>query len=296
MSATQNPSSYVTRELAATVLLGRGTFGAAGYDTLTVANLRMAATLSKMGSPGFDSAEIRIYGLTQSVMNQLSTLGVPLPMARLNTVQLSAGDSASGLSVIYQGNIQNAWQNLDGMPDTFLQIVAYAGYFDAIAPIPPTSYKGSTDVATIMAGLAARMGRAFENNGVQVKLSNPYFAGTAVQQAQACAKAADIELYDDGLTLAIWPKWSTRGGAVPLISPESGLIGYPRYTSQGMEFRCLFNPNIKLGGVIQMKSSIQPACGTWYVNKLTYDLSSRLPGGPWFCDVGTVRMPYQLVP
>lgn len=288
--------SYVTRDLSVTVQLGKGTFGGSGFNTVTLSDLRMAATVAKLGMPSFDTAEIRIFGLPPTLMNRVSTLGVPLPMARLNTVQLYAGDAVNGMPLIYQGTIQNAWQNLDGTPETFLHILAYSGYYDAMAPIPPTSVKGSADVATIMAGLAQRMGRVFENNGVKVTLSNPYFAGTAVQQAQAIARAANIEMYDDGMTLAIWPKSGTRGGAVPLISPDAGLVNYPRYTSQGMDFRCLFNPNIRLGGQIKMQSSITPACGTWYVNRLSYDLSSRFPGGPWFCDVGTVRSAYQLVP
>ncbi len=288
--------SYVTRELSVTVQLGKGTFGASGFNTVTVSDLRMAATVSKMGSPGFDSAEIRIFGMTPDLMNQLTTLRVPLPMARENTVILQAGDAVSGMATIYKGTLQNAWQNLDGTPETFLQIVGYSGYYSAMAIVPPTSFQGSADVATLMQGFATLMGRAFENGGVNVRLSNPYYPGTAIQQAHACAKAANIEVYDDGTTLAIWPKSGTRKGQIPVISPATGLVNYPRYTSQGMEFRCIFNPNIQIGGKIEMQSSIQPACGQWYVNRLSYDLSSRMPGGPWFCDVGCVLQPNQPAP
>jgi hypothetical protein len=180
-----------------------------------------------------------------------------------------------------------------------------------------------------MSGLATQMGLVFENNGVQVQLSSPYFAGTALQQAQKCAKAANIEMYiDTGTaclgtspngtaepiktvlgTLAIWPKSGTRGGTIPQISAASGMIGYPRWFNSGMEFRTLFNPSVRVGGVINMESSLgtgvvyqNPALpkpeqvlaggpnGRWYVNgPVVHDLSAQMPGGPWMTEARCTR-------
>lgn len=95
-------------------------------------------------------------------------------------------------------------------------------------------------------------------------------------------------------TLAIWPRNQTRAGTTPLISPATGLVGYPKFRDQGMSFRCLFNPALKLGGSIKMQSSIQPASGLWYiVGPLVYNLSAQMPQGPWFCDAHCAK---QLVP
>jgi hypothetical protein len=111
-------------------------------------------------------------------------------------------------------------------------------------------------------------------------------------------------------TLAIWPKTGTRGGQIPLISPSNGgLVGYPTYRDLAMRFRCIFNPNIVVGGQIQMQSTsggaapssneaatlqqllIAGANGTWFVQApLTYDLASQIPDGPWFCDVVCARV------
>ena len=151
-------------------------------------------------------------------MNAVSTLGVPFPMVRNNnTVQLQAGDSASGMGIVYQGYLSNAYQNYDGTPETMLELIGLGARLQALVPASPTSYPGPADVATIMSGLANRMGLAFENSGVQVQvqLSSPYFAGTLLQQAKKCAEAANIELLidtgEDPPTLAIWPKTGTRG-------------------------------------------------------------------------------------
>jgi hypothetical protein len=309
--STGNPS-YIERKIDITLILGEGTFGTTGQNTVKLSNLRCAVTVNEVGFPSYSMTEARIYGLTPSLMQQLSTMGVPLPMQRKNQIIVEAGDAVNGMAVVASNYILTATQKFAGMPETFLQVVSNTGAFDAMAPVPPISFPGAADVATIMSGIAVRMGRTFENNGVQVQLSNPYFPGTAIEQAHSLARAADIELFDEGpgRRLAIWPKNKTRGGAIPLISVASGLIGYPESSDQGMRFRCLFNPNIALGGQIQMQSSLGTVSnppvaatgstqqqvqaagpnGIWYVGApLSHDLSAQIPNGPWFTDACCAR-------
>ena len=293
-------SSYIERNLSFVFTLGKGSFGLTGQNTVTVSNVRAHVTILKNGAPSMSHAEMRIYGLTPDIMNSLSTLGMPRPMERDNTVAISAGDNVSGLALVYQGTVQDAWQDLNSQPDTFLEVQSFVSTLIAVRPVAPISFPGSADVATIMSGLATGAGRNFENNGVQVQLSNPYFAGTLLAQAHALADAANIEFFDDGSTFAIWPKSGTRGGAIPLIAPSSGLVGYPRYTSQGISLRTIFNPNILFGGQVKVQNATDPltgmsvlpaADGTWYVNKVSLDLSSQLVNGPWFTDIECNRQP-----
>lgn len=299
MSGANGPASYVQRAINATITLGQGTFGTSGSNTVKLSGLRVICTIEKAGMPSFDRAEIRIYGMTQDVMNQLSTLGIPLPMVRPNnTILIEAGDAVNGMSTVFNGAIGNAWQDLDGAPEVFFQVVCWTGRDQKMQPAQSTSVSGQADVASIMGSLAKQMGFAFENNNVSVQLASSYFPGSLMDQAHALARAAGIEMYvDSGTsppTLAIWPRNQTRAGTVPLISPATGLVGYPKFRDQGMNFRTIFNPAIKLGGTIQMQSSIQPACGTWYVvGPYVYNLAAQMPGGAWFCDVTCAR---QLVP
>jgi hypothetical protein len=309
-------ASYVERLIDITITLGNGSFGNTGMNTAKLSNLRTACTIHKAGFPSFDTAELRIYGVTPTIMNTISTLGIYSQiMARVNnTVLIEAGDATNGMSIVYFGSIINAYAVYDGAPETFLQIIGGTGQLGAMKPVPPTSYPGTADVATIMANLAASLGYKFENDGVTTKLASPYFPGTALEQAHNVARAANIELYIDSgsgtPTLAIWPKTGTRTGQVPLISAANGsLVNYPQFYSQGMAFRCLYNPNLRIGGQIRMQSTVgsaptqaqatgtQPTApeaggpnGLWYMVGLSYDLSSQLPGGPWFCDCQTARV------
>lgn len=306
-------TSWTQKQINITITLGTGTFGSTGQNTVKLSNLRVVATIEKGGFPSQDRASIRVYGVPASIANQVSTLGIPQPMIRLgNTVTLEAGDTVNGMSVVYSGYMLECFQNFEEIPETSLQINAYFGMIGAMKPATPLSIRGTGDVATMMSGLANLLDCKFENNGVQVQLSNPYFPGTALAQAHELARAANINLYLDlaGGTLAIWPLNGTRGGQIPLINPASGMIGYPTFQSNGMSFKTLFNPNIRLGGQIQMQSSVGNAAtaannpnvpagtqtggpsGLWLVQPpLVHSLSAQLPGGPWFTDVHCVRVP-----
>ncbi len=288
---TALPSSYIRRAINLTVQLGTGTFGDSGFNTVKLTGLRVAATIKKSGMPGFNTADIRVYGVQSSIMNQISTLGAPMMRTRTNTVTVDAGDAVSGTPTAFIGTIMNAWVDFGGMPDVCLVINAQAGAIEAMKPVPPSSFPGTPDAADILSGLATQMGYIFENNGVSVILSNPYFAGTARDQAEECAKAADIYLYFDDANhkMAIWPRNGSRRGAIPLISPQTGMVGYPAYTGGGIALRTLYNPAILFGGKVQLQSSITGVNGTWIVYNLSHDLSSEMPGGPWFSDLMAYR-------
>ena len=285
-----NVSSYVHRKIDLTFTLGTGTFGESGADTVTLSGLRVAANITKAGGTSMGAAQIRVYGLTESKMNQLSTLGLLVTEVRRNTVSVSAGDDVSGMSLVFEGTINDGFVDFAGAPDVAFNISAFVGLFDAIKPVPPRTYRGSADAAVIMADIAAQMGFAFENSGVSgILLSNPYFPGTAREQARRYAQAADINWLLDNRTLAIWPKGAARGDQVPLVSPETGMVGYPAYTSQGVRVTTLYNPALAHGGKVEVRSSLKAACGMWVIQTLDYNLESETPGGAWFSSFEAAR-------
>lgn len=319
MSAAQTQSggaaSYVQRAITVSITLGEGSFGQSGQNTVKLQGLRVSASIQKAGYPSLDSAVIRVYGLPPSIMQSLSTLGVATLMVRQrNTVLVEAGDTVNGMSTVYTGYIINAWQDYSEIPETSLNIVGNGGGDQAVLPVAPLSQPTSFDVATVLSGIATNMGWKFESSGVQVQLPPGYYPGSALEQCHAIARDANINLYADTgtspITLAIWPKLGTRGGQIPLISAMTGLIGYPKYESSGISFKTIFNPNLRVGGNIQMQSTVGQAPttvgpgqavpagtqsggpnGLWCITgPLVYDLASQMPAGPWFCEVQAVRV------
>jgi hypothetical protein len=82
-------------------------------------------------------------------------------------------------------------------------------------------------------------------------------------------------------TVAIWPRDGSRSGDAPLVSPETGMIGYPEFQQAAVSVRTLFNPEIVIGKPIEVKSQLPAANGRWSVFGAAHHLAAQLPDGPW---------------
>lgn len=279
--------SFTTRELSFKIQLGTGSFGEGGFDTVDIPpGLWASALVNKVGAPAFNSADITINGLPLELMNRLTRVGLQPARTRNNLITVTASDTSgkNPPSTVFCGIIQEAWTDFR-QPEAPFRITANTGQLADMKPAEPRSYTGSTDVATIMQTLAEQMGYTFENNGVQVKLSSPYLCGSARQQAMTVAEAADIYVYfeDDGGIMAIMPKNGTgRKTPIPVISPQTGMEGYPSFVGPGMiDVSTLYNPMLRyMGNFRIMGSEVETANALWQAFSLVHDLSTA-PDGPW---------------
>lgn len=291
--------TFSTRQIDVTFQLGsdasgnpQSFAGSGGADTAKLTGLRVSCQINKVGTPGFNKMVMRIWGMTLDQMNQLSTLGRPRPTyARNNTVIVEAGDPDSGVATAFIGTITDAYAEGSSTPDVPFVVAAQTGFVDKIKPVPPTTVQGSADVAQLMSGFAATMNATFENNGVSgIKIPNPYYPGTAMEQAARCAQAANIDwgLDDGGANRILWiaPKNTPRTKPAVTISPATGMIGYPAFTDNGIILSTIYNPNIVFQGTVTVSGSqFQTANATWLVYNLTHTLESEVYGGKWETEV-----------
>jgi len=277
--------SLTNRHIRLTFQLGEGDFGEAGDgDTFTVEGLRCSATIVKSGAI-MAELTLRVMGMPLDVMNKLTILGSPLIDGRNNLVTVEAGTDLAGLSVVYRGIIREAWVDARNMPQVGFIVTASTGLLSALKPVPPTSYKGSIGVELAMAGLAEQLGLRFENSGVGGVVNDPYLAGTLRDQVRDLAAHIPCNWAIEDDTLAIWPTGGARQGEVPLIAPDTGMVGYPLRTQDGFSVQTMFNPSVAYGGPIRVESDITQANGYWTVYSLTHDLEAETPGGKWFTTV-----------
>lgn len=273
------------RHITVRFQLSEGSFNGSN-DTVEVSGLRCSASINTPGGVSMSTLSLRVFGMSLDVMNKLTILGKPLVDGRNNRIEVIAGDDETGMASIYVGTIQEAWVDSRGAPQVAFIVTAFTGMVAALKPVPPTSYKGSVDAATVASEIARQAGFSFENSGVSVQIADPYLSGTYLAQLQDIARAGNFNCVIDKTTVAIWPANGNRQGKVPIISPETGLIGYPLRTQNGIEVMTLFNPTIIFGAQFQVKSSITPANGSWTVNNVTHDIESETPGGKWFTTIG----------
>jgi hypothetical protein len=275
--------TFSEKLIEVTFNLAEGHFDGGG-NTATVSGLRISAVIEENGGPDQSFANLSIYGLPMSLMNQLTNVGAKYNFVLLNGMTILAGD-ASGMNLVFEGQIHQAFMSGQGIPDAFLHVSARPGYYSQMKPVLPLSVKGSGDVATMMSSLAKQMGFAFENSGVTARLANPYYWGTAWQQAAMIARDAGIDWSIDRGTLVIMDPSKPREGDVPLISRDTGMVGYPTFDQALVIVTALYNPAVKRGGAIEIQSDMTAANGKFTVNNVVYELESQTPGGRWFMTI-----------
>jgi len=278
------PSFEHKKALRFVIRLGTAKFDSSDNDTITLQGFRAIVDIDKAGGMTMSTLRAKIYGVKQSDMNSITTLQWKPGTAIPNTVEVYAIDGPAE-TLVYAGNIVNAWGDYQNMPDAFLHIQAQACYFNGLQAVQPLSIKGGIDVAVVMARIAKDMGLVFENNNVSVMLTDVYVANTLKEQALELARAANFSLYIDDKVLAITNKYAPRKGDIPEISAQSGLVGYPTFDGVGVQFQTLFNPAITFGGRVKLKTDVQRAAGEWIVTSVAHRLESEKPGGAWFSTV-----------
>jgi hypothetical protein len=279
-------------QLASGVTAGPQSFGPDGSDTVTLKELRVIASVKNAGQPSQSTLTMQVYGMKLETMNKLATLGLVQQQIRRNFVTVLAGEEGSPLSQIFKGTILQAWADFQNMPEVAFHVEAQVGAFEQVVAATPISINGSADVVELMKGLASQMGLSFENNGISNnKIASPYLYGAPIEQASMVARAAGINWFIDGDVLAIWPRNGSRGGTIPLVSPDTGLVGYPNFTSYGIALKTLFNPQIRANAEIKVETSLENVAtlngnGIWTVYSLDHELESISPhGGRWFSNM-----------
>lgn len=290
------------KELRFVITLSGRRFGSSSNDQITLEGFRAIAQINLAGGNQMGNLSAQIYGVSQSDMNACTSLAWNQKDGQEpETVQVFTIDGAQETSV-FSGTVVNAWGDYQSMPEVFLSIQAAAGFAAKIAPANPTSYRGTVDVATAFSQLVDNMaqttspGLTFVNNGVDQQLRNVYLAGSWLDQAYALKKAANVEMYYDNNVLTICPRGKALSDTnIPVVSSQTGMIGYPTFDGQGLTFRTKFNPAIQQAQLVKVVSpelstdAMQvKANGIWMVSSMDHILESEKPGGAWFSTVRVV--------
>lgn len=256
-------------------------------DTVNLTNHRTICRITQAGALG-GSAHINIFGLDKSIMDQLSQLGMVVNQLQQNTVTVTAGDAVAGMTPVFEGNAFMAYPEYDAMPEVPFTFHCFPGAYPSVGNVAPTSFAGPTNIDTLLRGIATKMGKQYDSPGLTGTINNPYYAGNLLQQAQAAAShvGAEVSLVpDNGGTLAAYMLGGTRSSGAtppPVISPSTGMIGYPAFSFGGfLRVNHVFNPQVYFRRNIQVQSSLPQANGLWTVYQLDYALDSLVPHGQW---------------
>ena len=285
-----------------------GKFGSSNKDTIILDGYRVRADIQRSVGFVMGSLSAKIYGLSTSDMNSMTITQYTENYMNTNKIIITAIDGTSE-TVVFRGDVINSWANYSNMPDIFLQVEAQNQFFNkSVAPPKKTcpnivgadvwrekiSIRDSVPIDAIMLIIAEKMCLNYENrSNIEINISNPYLNGSPLDQLTQLHDHFDLDFYIGDDVLAIVPKGEARivtpqnsgEDKTPIISPFSGLIGYPTFNGYQLAMNVLFNPDIVFGGKIIVDTSIPQASGEWVVQSINHRLDSETPDGFWYSEI-----------
>lgn len=244
---------------------------------------RATVNIELGGLPSKNIADVSIYGLSlESLQNYTSLIFLPPKVFdKRNQIDISIDNAP-----VYKGDTRYCFADFSTFPNVSLRAQGVFGLANSLTPVKSQTIYGKDKlpIATVFETLAKQMGYSFVNNGVEGNCPDVILYGTLFEQANYLAKILNvgISLFNNYLMIAPYgkPFWNGR----VKINKTNGLIGYPSFNSNGVTFRTIYNPLIKVGCLVELESIVPKASGTWYVNSISTNLST-IENGLWESEV-----------
>lgn len=224
---------------------------------LEMAELRVTFATKKGDTETPNSAEIRVYNLSPATMSKAEK--------EFTRVVLQAGYEGN-LGVIFEGTVRQFRKGRENGTDTYLEIRAADGdkayNFATVNSTLAAGSKPEDRVRTCQEAFAAKgtgagymptlSGNALPRGKVMYGMARKYMREEA--RNTDCTWS-----FQDGKMVMLENKKYLPGEAV-VLTHETGLIGTPEMTNEGVKLRCLLNPRLRVGGRVKLdNSSIQEA-------------------------------------
>lgn len=226
-----------------TLIVGKGGNG------IKITDLRMRFDIRKTSDDQPNSAKIEIFNLNNENASRLLTEWVD--------IQLTAG-YVGAERLIYSGQIRTATPKVEGT-DRIITIDSGDGDREILRGfVNKTLTKGCTADQVVNECQAAMFGvpSAYKDRLPTKYSRGRVLSGRAADIMTQQAKQDDAQWsIQDGQMLVLKGD-NVRPNAVWLISSETGMLGSPEPTQDGVKVKTLLNPEYMIGGVAKIDSLI----------------------------------------
>jgi hypothetical protein len=228
--------------------------GTPGGQAKDFKDFRVTFTIRRGDLQTPNTADVHIFNLSDSTAN--------LVQREFSYISIQAGYQ-NNYGLIFQGTVKQVRKGRLDQKDSYLDVTAADGdeaynFAPAIGSLSAGSsrqdYWAFLNKAMLPYGLTAGPMPPFLSSNGSVR--GRVFCGMARDELRKFANDQGCvwSIQDGQMTLI--QKTGYVGGRVPLISPQSGLIGVPEQTQNGIFIRTLLNPRLKIGQLIQLQQNV----------------------------------------
>ena len=241
----------------------------------TYSDLFITANGTKYANALQNDCEITIANLDRSTQDYILTQTTPYNLNYSPKLAIiRAGRQSYGTSLVYAGNIISSI--VSQPPDVKITLKCLTGNF-LKGSVISRNQPGTALLSRISAAIAQDCGNLQLNfQATDKQIANYSFGGAAIKQVELLGSLGNINAYIDDRTLVVKNNLIPLTGSLQTISAETGMIGIPEFTEQGIKVKFLFNNRTTLGGGIRVISNVYPAAnGDYVIFKLGFELSNR---------------------
>jgi hypothetical protein len=223
-----------------------------GEETaLDVSNLHCTFEIHKARGKQGSYATCRIYNLNAKTENRLINEG--------DRLIIEAGYESGQYGKIFDGQIVWPSRSRENGTDYILTLMAIDG--DHVLNgcfISKTVNRGLNQrkvIETVANDAEEKtpVAKISDNLSSQELPRGKVFFGSAYQYLKDACRGNAASFYIEDGQLNVTKLIDVADDEAIVLSPETGLIGSPEQIMYGVSFKCLLNPNIKLGTLVQLK-------------------------------------------
>ena len=222
---------------------------------LDLSKLRIKFKIKRSDTVTPNTADIRVYNLDEQT--------AILIRKEFTRVILQAGYE-SNFGVIFQGNIKQVILGRESATDTFIDIVAGDGdraYNFAIVNATLQAGSNQNDQIQAAANAMSKKGTTLGHVGdlptTQLPRGKVMYGNARKYISNSADTSGKIwSIQDEKITFV--GKSTYLPGTAVVLTSKTGMIGTPQQTNEGVNVKCLLNPQIKIGGRVKIdNASIQ---------------------------------------
>lgn len=223
-----------------------------GPDAFDLSEFRIKFSVKRSDSPTPNTADILVYNIDEATALQIKR--------EFTRVELQAGYPGN-YGVVFSGNITQVIIGRQSATDTFINIIAGDGdQAYNFAVVNKSLAKGSKPIDQVTAAIDAMTpkgvtaGHLGELPVVQLPRGKVMFGNSRNYLRNVARTYLRSWSIQDGKVNYVYKTAYLPGDEV-IINSFTGMIGTPQQTNEGVNVKCLLNPNIQISGRVHLDNS-----------------------------------------
>ncbi|WP_354681346.1 phage protein [Cupriavidus plantarum] len=221
-------------------------------NALELSELRVVYHIKRGDLQTPNSAQVRVYNVSETTKQRIER--------EFTRIVVQAGYEGN-FGIIFDGTIKQVRRGRESQTDTYLDITAADGDSAYNFAVVNTTLAAGSTASDHVAVACTAMNPYGVTQGYTLELpKNPLPRGKVM-----FGMARDFMRWTARTHQAVWsiqdgklimvPETSYMPGEIPVITAETGMIGMPVQTQNGITIKMLTNPSVKIGRLIQIDNA-----------------------------------------